>query len=77
MVAEVRRLLRTCKVCQMAKPEGNPPPSDQQGHSKYVQRLVDRLEEAHALLREQQITMKQNDSEKPPTPPPPSPVPDW
>ena len=31
----------------------NPPPSDQQEHSEYVQRLVDRLEEAHELLREQ------------------------
>ena len=31
----------------------NPPPSDQQEHSEQVQRLVDRLEEAHALLREQ------------------------
>ena len=30
MVAEVRRLLRTCEVCQMAKPGGNKPPSSRQ-----------------------------------------------
>ena len=44
----------------------NPPPSDQQEHSEYVQRLVDRLEEAHALLREQQMTVRQDDGEEPP-----------
>ena len=30
MIAEVRRLLRTCEVCQMAKPGGNKPPSSRQ-----------------------------------------------
>ena len=30
MVAEVRRLLRTCEVCQMAKPGGNKPPCSRQ-----------------------------------------------
>ena len=49
----------------------NPPPSDQKEHSEYVQRLVLRLEEAYALLREQQMTVRQDDGEEP------SPVPDW
>ena len=30
MVAEVSRLLKTCELCQMAKPEGNKPPSSRQ-----------------------------------------------
>ena len=42
------------------------PPSDQHEHSEYVQRLVDCLEEAHALLREQQMTVRQDDGEEPP-----------
>ena len=33
----------------------NPPPSDQQDHSEYVQRMVERQEKAYALLREQQM----------------------
>ena len=44
----------------------NPPPSDQQAHSEYVQRIVKRLEEAHALLREQQMAVRQDDGEEPP-----------
>ena len=37
--------------------------SDQQIHSEYVQSTVERLEKAHTLLREQEITVRQNDSE--------------
>ena len=36
----------------------NPPPSDQQVYSEYVQRMVERLEEAHTLLREQQMAVR-------------------
>ena len=43
----------------------NPPPSDHQAHSEYVQKVVERLEEAHTLLREQQMAVRQEDSEEP------------
>ena len=43
----------------------NPPLSDQQEHSEYVQRMVERLEEAHTLLREQQMTVRQDDGAEP------------
>ena len=51
----------------------NPPPGDQQVHSEYVQSMVERLEKAHTLLREQQMAVRQDDSVEPF---PPS-VPDW
>ena len=44
----------------------NPPPSDHQAHSEHVQRMVERLAEAHTLLREQQMAVKQEKSEEPP-----------
>ena len=54
----------------------NPPPSDHQAHSEHVQRMVERLAEAHTLLIEQQMAVRQEESEEPPSPPP-IPVPDW
>ena len=50
----------------------NSPPSDHQAYSESVQRMVARLEEAHTLLREQQMVVRQDNSEEPyPL------VPDW
>ena len=43
----------------------NLPPSDQQEHSEYVQSLIDCLEEAYALIRKQQLTVRQDDGEEP------------
>ena len=51
----------------------NPPPGDQQVHSEYVQSMVERLEKAHTLLREQQMAVRQDDSVEPFPPF----VPDW
>ena len=42
----------------------NPLPSDQQEHSQYVQKMVECLEEAHTLLKEQQMAMRQDDGEE-------------
>ena len=44
----------------------NPLPSDQQEHSQYVQKMVECLEEAHTLLKEQQMAMRQDDGEEHP-----------
>ena len=41
------------------------PPSEHQAHSEYVKKVVERLEEAHTLLREQQMAVRQEDSEEP------------
>ena len=37
----------------------NPPPSDYQAHNEYVQETVERLEEAHTLLKKQKIAIRQ------------------
>ena len=42
----------------------NPLLSDQQVHSEYVQKMVERLEEAITLLRKQQMAVRQDDCEK-------------
>ena len=44
----------------------NPPPIEHQAHHEYTQELVQRLEEAHDMLREQQMAVRQEDSEEPP-----------
>ena len=43
----------------------NLPPCDYQAHSEYVQEMIERLEEAHTLLWEQQMAIRQEDSEEP------------
>ena len=43
----------------------NPPPIEHQAHHEYTQELVQRLEEAHDMLREQQMAVRQEDSEEP------------
>ena len=43
----------------------NPPPVHNQARSEYVQEMIACLEEAHMLLREQQLAVKQDDSEEP------------
>ena len=44
----------------------NPPPREHQAHHEYTQELVERLEEAHDMLREQQMVVRQKDGEEPP-----------
>ena len=44
----------------------NPPPIEHQAHHECTQELVQRLEEAHNMLREQQMAVSQEDSEEPP-----------
>ena len=43
----------------------NPSPRIYQAHSEYVQEMAERLEEAHTLLREQQMTVRREDDEEP------------
>ena len=42
-----------------------PSPRIYQAHSEYVQEMAERLEEAHTLLREQQMTVRREDDEEP------------
>ena len=44
----------------------NPSPRTHQAHHEYTRKLIKRSEEAHEMLREQQITVQQEDSKKPP-----------
>ena len=44
----------------------NPPPRQHQAHHEYMQKLIERLEKAHKILREQQMVVRQEDSEEPP-----------
>ena len=43
-----------------------PPPGGQSTRHQYVQDVHDRLEEAHSLLQEQQLRIRQEDDEEPP-----------
>ena len=44
----------------------NPPPVEYQAQAEYTQDLIERLEETHELLRQQQMDVRQEDSEEPP-----------
>ena len=43
----------------------NPPLREHQAHHEYTQELVKPLEEAHDMLREQQMAVRQEDREEP------------
>ena len=65
MIETVNMLILGQKVRLPDLLMSNPPPRDYQAHSEYVQEMVERIEEAHMLLREQQIAVRQEDSEEP------------
>ena len=44
----------------------NPPSRERQAHHEYTQKLIERLEEVHKMLREQQMAVHQEDSKGPP-----------
>ena len=44
----------------------NPPPIEHQAHHEYTQELVQQLEEAHDMLKEQKMAVRQKDCEEPP-----------
>ena len=44
----------------------SPPPREYQAQAEYTQDLIDRLTEAHDMLRHQQMDIRQEDSEEPP-----------
>ena len=43
-----------------------PPPIEHQAHHECTQKLVQQLEEAHDMLRKQQVAVRQEDNEEPP-----------
>ena len=44
----------------------NLPPREYQAPHEYMHELIEWLEEAHKMMREQQMAVRQEDSEKPP-----------
>ena len=47
-------------------PMNSPPSREYQAQGEYTQDLIDRLAEAHKMLRHQQMDIWQEDSEEPP-----------
>ena len=43
----------------------NPSPTEHRAHHEYTQELIERLEETHDMLREQQMAVRQEDGEEP------------
>ena len=44
----------------------NPPLVEYQAQAEYTQDLIEKLEEIHELLRQQQMDVRQEDNEEPP-----------